>query len=252
MNKHNLTIIALKELEELKVMLNGIKDMENIPPLIFQLSDVKFNNLQSIFAELKAGNTEHSQPVENTLEEKIEEKQQEIIVELEEPIFIELPVEETIIEEVVAPKEVEVKEEIVAEEPVIFEIEQKEEAPQKKPINETTKVEKPVKKNIIAETLIEKKSSVNEKLSSNTASSLDKTLSESKITDLKKSINLNDKIRFQRELFKGNAALLNQTLDVLNESENKEDAMDFLSSYEWDEENPTVKDFMKLVNRKFL
>ena len=105
------------------------------------------------------------------------------------------------------------------------------------------------KKNILADTI--KTTSLNEKMSGKTGISLDQALGNKKITDLKRSISLNDKFRFQREIFGGNATLLNQTLETLNEIDSKEKATEFLSNLNFDNENPTAAEFLELVNRKF-
>jgi hypothetical protein len=112
-----------------------------------------------------------------------------------------------------------------------------------------TSIEIP-KRTILADTM--KTTSLNEKLSEKANKSLDQALSSQKVTDLKKSISLNDKFRFQRELFGGNAALLNQTLEALNEIKDKNEATEFLAGLNLDSENPTAKEFLELINRKFV
>ncbi len=272
MNKNNIVELALREIKELEILVNGLVSLEQIPDVMFQLSDAKVDNIKKILNLLSEENVIQStiEPVAVQKDEKVteentvQEEKNEIKVELVEvekedidiPEDIQIPVfteNEIIIEPVIIEeKEVEVQQKsqvIVAEERIKTVIE--EIIPEKEPVIER-KTERIEKKTIIGEKIIEKKSSVNEKLSEKANNSLDKTLINKKIADLKKSINLNDKFRFQKELFKGNASLLNQTLDVLNEREDKNEAIEFLSSFEWNPEDPTVLDFMELVNRKFM
>lgn len=73
------------------------------------------------------------------------------------------------------------------------------------------------------------------------------------IDDLKKGIGINDRFYFQRELFNGNAELLNQTLEQLNQLENFESAETFLATnFNWENNNEAVKAFRELVRRRYL
>ncbi len=70
--------------------------------------------------------------------------------------------------------------------------------------------------------------------------------------DLTKALTLNDRFRFLRELFHGNAALMDEILSELNGIATVDEAKRFLSSrFEWDwEMNETVSDFMQIVEKK--
>lgn len=71
------------------------------------------------------------------------------------------------------------------------------------------------------------------------------------ISDLKKAIGLNDRIRFQKELFGGDAALMNSTIEALNEASSFVEALEYIaSSFSWDDENATVKYFKDILSRK--
>ncbi|MDR0874562.1 MAG: hypothetical protein LBN27_14040 [Prevotellaceae bacterium] len=157
-------------------------------------------------------------------------------------------------EEVIEVTEVNAEEVPAVAEPVVEIIVEKEpERVVETPVTSTisvTSVTSVATKTILADTI--KTTSLNEKLSEKASRSLDKALSNQKITDLKKSISLNDKFRFQREIFGGNAALLNQTLDALNEISDKGEATEFLADLNLDSENATVAAFLELINRKFI
>ncbi|MBQ6731727.1 MAG: hypothetical protein IJR06_01245 [Paludibacteraceae bacterium] len=71
------------------------------------------------------------------------------------------------------------------------------------------------------------------------------------ITDLRKVIGLNDRIRFQRELFGGDSELMNSTISYLNEASSYLEALEYLAeNFNWDDENETVKYFKDILSRK--
>ncbi len=71
------------------------------------------------------------------------------------------------------------------------------------------------------------------------------------ITDLRKVIGLNDRIRFQRELFGGDSELMNSTIDYLNDASSYLEALEYLAeNFNWDDENETVKYFKDILSRK--
>jgi outer membrane biosynthesis protein TonB len=73
------------------------------------------------------------------------------------------------------------------------------------------------------------------------------------IADLKRALGINDRFFFQRELFGGNANLMNQTLDQLNEMDGVADARNFLlANFNWDKENDAVASFLELIERRFI
>jgi hypothetical protein len=81
-------------------------------------------------------------------------------------------------------------------------------------------------------------------------------ISQTKISDLRRSIAMNDRFIFIKELFKNDFESYNMTINELNQCETTEQAMSFLvhikSQYEWDENNATVQHFISLINRKFI
>lgn len=71
------------------------------------------------------------------------------------------------------------------------------------------------------------------------------------IADLRKAIGLNDSIRFCRELFGGDKALMDTTVSYLNDASSYMEALEYLAeNFNWDEENETVKYFKDILSRK--
>ena len=70
--------------------------------------------------------------------------------------------------------------------------------------------------------------------------------------DLKKSLSLNDYFRFQRDLFMGNASLMETTLNHLSDLYSMQDAMNYLKTHlAWDWEDKTVCDFVEILEKRF-
>jgi len=80
-------------------------------------------------------------------------------------------------------------------------------------------------------------------------------LQESKITDLRTSIGINDKFLFINELFDGNLRIYEEAIQKLNSSLTIAQTdlllLDLKIVYNWDSESPTVKKFVELVRKKF-
>ena len=78
---------------------------------------------------------------------------------------------------------------------------------------------------------------------------LQRTLSK----DMHKALSINDRFRFQRELFSNNKNDLNNALDLVNAMQSFDEAQDyFIGDLGWDQDNEDVADFMGLVRRHFL
>ena len=70
--------------------------------------------------------------------------------------------------------------------------------------------------------------------------------------DIRKAISLNDRFRFQRELFAGSANAMDtaiEHIEVMTSYGNAE--LYFYSQLNWDRENEVVKDFMAIVRNHF-
>lgn len=70
--------------------------------------------------------------------------------------------------------------------------------------------------------------------------------------DIRKAFSVNDRFRFQRELFAGSASAMNtaiEHIEMMNSYGNAE--LYFYSQLHWDRENEVVKDFMAIVRNHF-
>lgn len=72
------------------------------------------------------------------------------------------------------------------------------------------------------------------------------------VLDLKHGISLNDRFLFQRELFRNDRHEMNGTMLRLQAFDNYADAETYLKEkMAWDFENPTVKDFLQVIEKGF-
>ncbi len=86
--------------------------------------------------------------------------------------------------------------------------------------------------------------------------SLGDRLGASKLDTLKGAIGLNDRLQFIAELFSGDSDKFNRTIEALDQQPSNEDARKTLSQVaakqSWDEENPLVEEFAKLIERRYV
>lgn len=87
--------------------------------------------------------------------------------------------------------------------------------------------------------------------------SLADKLSHTKIDDLTVAIGLNQKFRFIKELFGGDADAYNQALKKLNTCDSISTARELVeqelkTTYEWDEEDQLTLTFLSLIERRYL
>ncbi len=81
-------------------------------------------------------------------------------------------------------------------------------------------------------------------------------LGASKLSTLKNAIGLNDKMQFISELFAGETDAFNKSIEALDQQPSNEDARRTLSQiaskHTWDEENPLVEEFARLIERRYV
>lgn len=106
---------------------------------------------------------------------------------------------------------------------------------------------------VLGETLGKNKSSFNDLIAKKTTGIVPpRHLTAAPVSDLHKAMGINDRFFYQRELFGGNANLLNQTVDQLNQMQTLTDARSFLkTNFNWDDDHEAVAGFLELVERRF-
>lgn len=222
MNKEVFIALIKKDIEELGVIAQGLYETTSIPPMIISLASKKTQDvLQNLaqLAQIKAESIEnkpvHSEPAKS-VEVEIKKEDISVVVQKEEVFPIAKPV----------------KEEIGQKE--------KDEKPEEKKSTLAEKIG--VKGETKAETISKKKDT----------NSLGNTIANKKITDIKQAISIADRFRFQRELFSGNADVMNKVLSEIDAFESYELAMAYIQeNYQWDAKNEHVNDFFVILHRRF-
>jgi len=276
MDRRELIGFILNDIKELELIVKGMYEMEKIPEVVRELAINKTQNIQDRFLRLKA--KEELQPVIQQPVEKISEKPvfqpEEIKVsEKLEPQPAQVP--ELIVEEqdTILYQEIEPEKETVVEQEVLepeisepVQIEEKtEEEPKvsepeilKSEISDTVQPEEDNTGTVFADVKakVQERTTTNEKFKSRihsaTAATTSKRVESRFIQNLRKAINLNDRYRYQRELFGGNAELMNSVIDKLDAMSSLEEAMAYIrKEFVWDAESETVMDFYSLLESRF-
>ena len=71
------------------------------------------------------------------------------------------------------------------------------------------------------------------------------------VDDIRLAISLGDRFLYQRELFGQNAELMQRTLSELNALSSFDDAINYISRFNWDTESSTYQQFLVTLHRRF-
>ena len=248
-NKEKIDHLLL-DIRALETLVAGVRDAEFYPVSFFSKT---FDLTHKLLKELHALEGEQIE----TLRRQMEEHRQLIqsipvskaaplpdpIVPLPEPVIEqpELVVKQP--EPVVEQPEVRVEQlEVVVEQPKVVEAVTE---PVTKP--ETDPEPDPV---VVEAEPTPKKEPATEKPH---AVLLNEFLEKKNLTDFRKAFSLNDHFYFRRELFGGDEAKMNKVLLDMNEIRSFEDAIAYLNEkLNWNIEDATVGEFIKLLEKRFL
>jgi len=233
MNRKLIVTLLRKDIQELDMITEGFMEMNEYPTSIIQLAKRKIEDIQVYIEQLSdLKSTELN--VEST--ENVPENSKSIVEEIYETTDISAT--ETVISEVI-------------ESTLDF--------------NKIENTQDSGSTDLTIETIDNYSYTVlvNDKITSITQtrnellSKIENTLSSSiankKIDDIKQAINIGNRFRFQRELFRGNGEDMNKTLNYINQLATLDEVQSFLQSkYGWDPENETVEVFYQIVRRRFL
>jgi hypothetical protein len=179
-----------------------------------------------------------------TIEEEEEEEEEEILEEETEADEEEIEEVTTETSELVELEEITSVTELASNDEEVVE--------EKFTSNETITIVEETRKSMIGDKNLLTSVTRNELLS-RTENTISSVLANKKIADIKQGINIGDRFRFQRELFRGNGEDMNKTLTYINQLATVNEALSFLrSKYGWATDNETAEDFYQIVKRRFL
>ena len=249
MNKKELHKKLIKDIQDIYSIANRFENPEQIHPLNIDLALSKVRNLYELLLsinpqtsynpeyqkkeistiskvqkEIIEPNTAHEVKISNELLAESKESKENLQQEIHEPeLIIETPTKEEVINEITTPSEekgVEPKHNNDSREIIADKF-------QSENFNDNI-----AKKNI--------KKDVSAKMQSKP------------INDINSAIGLNDKFIFVRELFSGDKDHYLETIQVLNNFDTFENAIDFLNeNFDWKNDNPNYMRLQELVRRKY-
>ncbi|MTK53996.1 hypothetical protein [Paludibacter sp.] len=244
MNKEVLLALIDKDIKELAILNKGFAENDIVSATILGLAKTKAENILTGLAQLGE--------MQNTPQPVMEATPKETAISsvVDETPFVPVPEPEKVIELELDP---EIETVIEPEIPAIPEPAPVEPTPvpEAEPVEET-KPEEEQPKHSLAEVLNTNGHSLNDQLVQKSEPSLANILSNSKVEDLRQALSLAERFRFQRELFNGNGEKMNTTLSLLNAMKTEEEAVAYLSTLGWQEEDVCAGEFKQLVHRKFL
>ena len=282
MNKNKLITFILNDISELDMLTKCMESMETIPYAMHDLALQKVRNILSEFEQLSVESKESASKTEEktvvaepvkTVSPKVEKKDENLIEKAESEVEKENVVEETqnkqdqkvnVEEELVSPRknatiEVDVSAidtvKVVVKEPepkVVEELSQLEPEVQKE-VAKTVETENPAPSKSVEKKVAEQpKSAISNPVITNERFKGGRRLESRFVTDLRKSLNFNDRFRYQKELFGGDMALLNTTIDKLNSMSSLQEAETYVAeNFDWDTTEGAAFEFMELLEARF-
>lgn len=83
--------------------------------------------------------------------------------------------------------------------------------------------------------------------------SLHDVLEKKSLSDFRKAFSLNDRFRFRRELFHGDEKAMNKVISALNDIDSLQESLEYVkSTLHWNMDEETVKDFVGLLDKRFI
>ena len=257
MSKEVYIALIQKDIKELDVIAQGLYETDFPSPTVIKLASSKamdiVNNLQRLSAvkqEESKAEKENQEKLAAEAKAKAEKEEQERLA-AEAKAKAEREEQERLAAEAKAKAEREEQERLAAEAKAKAEREEQERLAAEAKAKAAAIINDHNKHSIIEEKIGNLESKV-EQMSKEKGGSMADKIASSKISSIKSAISIADRFRFQRELFDGNADLMNSTLDRLDACNTIEEAEDIINDFtEWNPEDENVNDFLKLLGRRF-
>ena len=257
MSKEVYIALIQKDIKELDVIAQGLYETDFPSPTVIKLASSKamdiVNNLQrlsTVKQEESKAEKENQEKLAAEAKAKAEKEEQERLA-AEAKAKAEREEQERLAAEAKAKAEREEQERLAAEAKAKAEREEQERLAAEAKAKAAAIINDHNKHSIIEEKIGNVESKV-EQMSKEKGDSMADKIASSKISSIKSAISIADRFRFQRELFGGNADLMNSTLDRLDACSTIEEAEDIINDFtEWNPEDENVNDFLKLLGRRF-
>lgn len=265
MNKNDLVKNLKKELQDIYSKINEFENADQIHLIDMDLALSKVRNLYELLSKLSNISTYQSEYQPKDLLTKTEQPAKKENTVTKPVKTEEEPVNKNIIEkEEIVNEEVKVdndeplkKEQEQSKEPESIketntENEKKDEKKTKTQKNEISPEQNGNANEILADKFHSKKFVHDNIAQKNTKKDVSAKMQSKPIKDINSAIGLNDKFIFIRELFGGDKDHYNETIQILNNFDTYENAIEFLNeNFGWDEDDSNFERLKELVQRKY-
>lgn len=250
MNKNELVKAILKNIQDISSIKPRFDDASKIHQIDIDLALSKVRNLYDLLLNINSTDTY----IPDYKEEEILTNSEQVEVKPARPAggIEESPKKEIIKETVEEPK---IIEEVIPEPEFTIE----------KPSGDDSKTEHKsettvheLKQNgnspeILADKFQSKKFVHDNISKTNLKKDVSAKMQSKPIKDINAGIGLNDKFIFIRELFENNKEHYHETIQVLNNFDTYENALEFLKeNFNWEQDNPNFERLKELVRRKYI
>lgn len=258
--------LLLREIKEMTLLCESLTEVGEIPSGLLLLSKAKVESMAAIIDILSNESNKNSEMQTDDFQqvEKVEEPKSDIDIDTKKEVFveeksIEEPKDKVVLEEFEETIEEPLDSQVADEESVVAQEEKvtEEETPKEETRQEQiAEVEVPeVKIPVVEEPVVEEseviETAVEEPKVEVAASAETKKGSVSERRFLKPlKISIGDRFLYIK-LFDNDAKKMNKAVSDINKLNTYEEALDYLSQYQWDEENEGVSEFYKLLKAHF-
>jgi hypothetical protein len=267
--RHTLEIIS-KDIQDIEKLLDNFNNYSTIPAIELELALSKLRNIYDLLLLFRESSIEKSRDISKT---HTPDKTHKTHDKTDSELHIKYPpYAEDVMSNILAPEDISISsKEIKRNQKSPEDLIDKEDVNRQVPATDQEKSEKIVQKPddndskppsvkkekegvILGEKYNLGKKSLNENLGGEkTPSNIKIKLQGSPISNIAGTIGINDKFYLIRELFKSDAELFRQTLDILDHSQNFNDAFKYLTeNFAWDMESEPAQQLLSLIRRKFI
>ncbi|MGL5689316.1 MAG: hypothetical protein ACRDD8_00740 [Bacteroidales bacterium] len=234
--------IILDNLDELRALVQAMSEENDIPSILFKFSYEKTNKIEKLLQELQETQSrkemieeDSHQQLSTTVDNKVEtftsaEKEAVALGVAEEEIAPEVVINNLVEPSLITSDNIE---DITTQVGVIEEL---------RSSSDSRIALDSYEHEVLAEKFIQKDTNLtlNEKLIQNSKE------------DIRKSLSLNDRFRFSRELFSNDNVRMEKCFDEINQAIHfSELELQLRNTYKWDKDNEYATEFLALIKKRF-
>jgi hypothetical protein len=232
--KHTIDILT-ENIKELGILISGFKKYEKIPDIEMDLALAKTRNLYDVLLLLKKSETMDGESEELQVEKSGKPVGEDDKISREKPEELKMGIIETTSE----PQKVELSKDNINEKNTRVN-------------KENIQVRDEPK--IISDRFKKQPASIHDNIKQvKQYQDLSSKLQAKPISNLAKAIGLNEKYAFIHELFQGDAKKYEETIQILNNASNFNEAYNYLiENFDWNMDSELVQLILELIRRKLI